>query len=180
MDLVRIGYHRAMSRKFFWQLTPLVLTLVIVTLLESKFRFFLKNGPGRVFTPLPPNQRITDSPLCAAILGLDTATALLLIANAGTDINAVDRIGQTPLIMAVLTGNRRVMHALLARRDVNINACDNNGRTALLRAAIGQNEIMLQMLLERSDLNINATDNWGFTALNCASQRGYYGYNIIL
>ena len=71
----------------------------------------------------------------AAIAQRDNATAIRLLKENGSFIQACDRDGATPLHIAAETANEEMVEWLLARR-ANVRKQDANGFTALDRAAL--------------------------------------------
>ncbi|KAL6809562.1 ankyrin repeat-containing domain protein [Trichoderma sp. SZMC 28015] len=90
--------------------------------------------------------------------GSDNYNITLLLADAGSNLNATDKDGWTPL-----------MQCLLLERDKNVNHVDKRGRTLLHIAVDCLDTDVLRRCLKLGSIDIDTKDNSGRTPLHTAA-----------
>ncbi len=91
--------------------------------------------------------------------------ALLLIADAATDVNLAESNGESPLHLAAYFGREDIVAALLDRQEIVAHAENSKGATPLVYSVAEGHETITARLL--SHLNMSQSD------LNLAMQKRY-------
>lgn len=109
------------------------------------------------------------------VAGPNVSQTVLILVEAGADIDARDMVGQTPLHLAAMFGTAEIVQAM-ADAGSNINAKDEKGLTPLHKTMHQQlnyftsmpraTEILLT--LAEAGADVNARDNFGATPLHHA------------
>ena len=165
-----------------WGLTPIFLLLLLAPLGCRPMEPSGQDGDSTAKTEQPskvedtiaePAAPTPISPAELTQLALDgNLPKILLAAEKGTDLNAIDEEGRTALMMAAFNGHTRVVQYLVEHK-VDINVRDSNGRTALMYASTIDNAELVKILLDQG-AEVNLADNVeGFTALMFAAGEGH-------
>ncbi len=92
---------------------------------------------------------------------------MILLINAGADINMQDAQGRTALYLAVLNEqNALIEHLIKSGADVNL--VDNEGQSALFQAVVGGSDVLVKRLLSANADPLLANKQ-GWTALHYAA-----------
>lgn len=100
--------------------------------------------------------------------GSDNYNITLLLADAGSNLNATDEDGWTPLMQCVYWEHLDVIELLL-ERDKNVNHLDKRGRTLLHIAVDCIDTDVLRRCLKLGSIDIDTKDNSGRTPLHTAA-----------
>ena len=96
---------------------------------------------------------------------------VVMLLDAGADVNAKDKWGITALIKASKNGHTEIVSKLLDA-GADVNAKSNNGYTALYEASNNEHTEIVAMLLRMKGIIVDAKNN-GDTALIRASYKGH-------
>ena len=97
---------------------------------------------------------------------------ILILLDAGADVNQPDGTGRTPLLEAVRVEDIQVARELLKRGAI-VSAEDQNGLTPVIHAISRGNKRMVKMLVEKEPATAHLATKTGDTPLMFAVAGGY-------
>ena len=112
--------------------------------------------------------------MCEAVVGGRAESVAALLADPGTEVNAVDGAGQTALLVACSQGRDKLARIILTQstQTVDVNKRCHQGFSPLLAASLAGFRFCVKALLGSRSLSLTAT--WeGMSAEQIAEANGH-------